>query len=289
MTTVVDIYLKLIIAVLGFVAPTVTLLFPVFFKGIAILKEKLRTQEVQFELLMKNELANIDKSFEAVEKLGVDSTKLKEKFKKERLRKQHHATNELSRSLYYFELKQQIKWIFIPLFLSLVYVMIYAVIKEDIFNMCKIEVVKNIGSVFILLHTIALIIIVIIIFIKIKIPKFKEGLTEWVINNMKKWLSFLVPLAIVSLLVYFCISNNWFNVEDKYVKIHIEAYFLCISLLLFFSTIRRLWGIVCTVIEAKPMLEEHGHDLRPSHFPSTSKKYEIVDVDDAVTKPFNNK
>lgn len=284
MTTVVDIYLKLIIAVLGFVAPTVTLLFPVFFKGIAILKEKLMTQEAQFELLMKKELEDIDKSFEAVEKLGVDSKKLKKTFKKERLRKQQHATNQLSRSLYYFELKQQIKWIFIPLFLSLVYVMIYAIIKEGIFNMCEIEDVKSIGSIIILLHVIGLIMILIRLVIKIKMTKFKVDLTQWEINNSEKWIAFLLPLTIISAIVYFCIDNNWFNVQDKFIKIHIEAYFLCISLLLFFSTIRRLWGIVCTVIEAKPMLEEHGQDLRPSQqVPSSPRKHE--NVDEIVPKP----
>lgn len=283
MTTVVDIYLKLIIAVLGFVAPTVTLLFPVFFKGIAILKEKLITQEAQFEVLMKDELEKIDKSFEAVEELGVNSKKVKEDFKKQRLKKQQAVTNELRRSLYYFELKRQIKLIFIPLFLSLVYVMIYAIIKEDIFNMCKIENVKLIGLIIILLHAIGLIITSIYIIIKIKYTKFRVKLTEWEIVNMRKWLSLLLPLAIISFIVYFCVFYNWFDARDGYVKIQIETYMLCISLLLFFSTIRRLWGIVCTVIEAKPMLEGNGQDLPPSEVPRTSKILE--NVDEIVPKP----
>jgi hypothetical protein len=100
---------------------------------------------------------------------------------------------------------------------------------------------------------------------------------------MRKWLSLLLPLAIISLIVYFCVYYNWFDARDGYVKIQIETYMLCISLLLFFSTIRRLWGIVCTVIEAKPMLEGNGQDLPPSEVPRTSKSSE--NADEITPKP----
>lgn len=256
MTAVVDIYIKLILAVLGFVAPTVTLLFPVFFKGIAIIKERLVIQESQFETLIQKELETIDNSLSSIETLGVDAKKIKSDFKKKRKSKQHQATYILSRSLHYFELKKQIQWIFIPLFLSLVYVMIYSIVKENIFNMWELDGVKSVGKWFIEIHSFLLILTCLWLIVRIKVPNFNKNLSEWHIANNKKWLYLALFITLLSVLAFFCIKDNWFNVVDDYIKIHIEIYILSISLLLFLFTVRRLWGIVCTVIEAKPMLEE---------------------------------
>lgn len=275
MVTVVDIYIKLIIAVLGFVAPTVTLLFPVFFKGITIIKDKLVIQENQFEELIKRELETIDSSLAKVETLGVDAAKIKEDFKRDRINKQHQATNKLRRNLYYFELKEQIKWIFVPLFLSLVYVMIYAIIKDDVFKMLNANDVKCVGAFIILIHAVTFFLTAFGIIIRIYVPKFNKNLTDWAIRNNEKWLYLTFGLLLVSVLVYFCVENNWFNAEDEFIKIHIESYILFISLLLFFSTIRRLWGIVCTVIEAKPMLEENVQDNRPMQVPQVPQPTQV--------------
>lgn len=268
MTTVVDIYIKLIIAVLGFVAPTVTLLFPVFFKGITIIKEKLLVQENQFEELIQTELATIDTSLASVETLGLlDAKTIREKFKKDRIKRQHQATNDLSRSLYYFELKEQIKWIFVPLFLALVYVMLYAVVKENVFNMMTQAEVESLGKDIIIIHAIVLILTTACIFIRIKVTKFNKNLSPWATSNNLKWIFLTLPVGIISLLAYFCICDNWFDAKEEFIKIHIETFILLMSLLMFFFSIRRLWRIACTVIDAKPMLDSWDQERSSSQVP----------------------
>ena len=256
METIIDIYIKLILAVLGFIAPTVTLLFPIFFKGIAIIKEKLLIQEAQFERLTQEEFERIDESFKNAEALGVDTSKLKEKFKKDRTRLQHAAIVGLRRSLYYFELKSQIKWIFIPLFISLVYVMIYSIIKCNIFNRFDIDMVKSIGENIVLFHSIILLLTCVWIYFRVKIDTFKKKLSSWEITINNHWLVITIGALILSILTYLCIRYNWLSFTVENLKICIELYILLISLFMFVFTIRRLWRIVSTVIEAKPMLEE---------------------------------
>ena len=256
METIIDIYIKLILAVLGFIAPTVTLLFPIFFKGIAIIKEKLLIQEEQFERLTQEEFGKIDESFEKVEALGMNTSKVKEKFKKERTKLQHVAIIGLRRSLYYFELKSQIKWIFIPLFISLVYVMIYSIIKCNIFNRFDIDMVKSIGENIVLFHSIILLLTCCWIYFRVKIDTFKKKLSSWEITINNHWLVITIGALILSILTYLCIRYNWLSFTVENLKICIELYILLISLFMFVFTIRRLWRIVSTVIEAKPMLEE---------------------------------
>jgi hypothetical protein len=242
---------------LGFIAPTVTLLFPIFFKGIAIIKDKLLIQEEQFERLTKMESEKIDESLKDAEMMmGPDIQKMKERFKKKRAKQQHNVINELRRSLYYFELKSQIKWIFIPLFISLVYVMLYSVVKCNIFNRFDTDTVKSIGENIVLFHSIIFLLTCAWIFFRVRIDKFKEKLSSWEIAINDRWLGITIGALILSLLTYFCIYNNWLNFTVKNLKICIELYMLLISLFMFVFTVRRLWRIVSTVIEAKPMLEE---------------------------------
>lgn len=263
MATIIDIYIKLILAVLGFIAPTVTLLFPIFFKGIAIMKERLTIQEGQFERLAQEESEKIEEKFQQVEDLGADVSKVKKKFIKDRTKKQDETINTLRRSLYYFELRSQIKWIFIPLFISLVYVMIYSIIKCNVFNRFEIHEVKHIGEVIILIHSIIFLLTSIWVGVRVKINKFKEKLSSWEIIRNDSWLSITIAACIISVLIYLSVCYNWFNFSTKNIIILIETYILSISLFMFLFTVRRLWLIVCTVIEAKPMLEDNRDQDKP--------------------------
>lgn len=256
MNAIVDIYVKLIIAVLGFVAPTVTLLFPVFFKGITNLRKELETQEAQFEELIKFELEKLDASLANLKGFKVEAKKIKEKYKKGRIKAQTKAITALSRNLHYFQLKEQIKWIFIPLFLSLVYVMFFFIIKENLFNSCRLDNIQVVSKFIIILHSILLFLTFGVLVYKIKKHNFSSNLLDsWESNNTKKWIYLVLFLLVGSILNYLFIEYNWCELEDKYIKTHIESYVLCISLLMFFFSIRRLWRIACTVIDSKPMLE----------------------------------
>ena len=107
-----DLFSQLIIAVLGFIAPIVALLFSIFHKGIIILKDKLLKQieKDKKELKSEGEIPAIKEKIKELEKNKKD--------------------NENKIKL--LDLKVQIKYLFLPFFLSLLFICSYYYVSEII-------------------------------------------------------------------------------------------------------------------------------------------------------------
>lgn len=126
MREIVDIYARVLIAVLGFVAPTVTLLMPILGDRIKVLKTQLEIRRRTLSEIISN---NMSAYREALEKIPVNlreslmtAIRNNEDFTNLEFRKSIKIVETQLRSL---NLKVQVKRIFLFLALSIVFVMLY--------------------------------------------------------------------------------------------------------------------------------------------------------------------
>ena len=135
MVTIVDLYAKAVIAVLGFIAPTVTLLLPILGGKISVIRAGIVDRERVSQQIRNGIKAQYQGAIEQMPKGTVrdsfvnsvdkDCAKSTKDFDK--------SIKKLKRSLRILTLKMQIKHIFISLLLSIVFISIYYMSKFHVF------------------------------------------------------------------------------------------------------------------------------------------------------------
>ncbi|MFN8698507.1 MAG: hypothetical protein ACK500_03185 [Flavobacteriales bacterium] len=125
MDVVVDTYARVLIAILGFIAPTVTLIWSFLQDGIRLYEKRIREEESNLELISKDyqsmkeaiskSLSSNDENFQR---------KLNDLFNPEEDRKNaKHRIEKLNKIIYRLNIKYQIKYVFSFLLLSLSFAM----------------------------------------------------------------------------------------------------------------------------------------------------------------------
>ena len=141
MILLVDVYTKLIIAVLGFIAPTVTLLLPLLGRRIEILKRQLVIQEMQMQIIQQNAQSQYEQQFSSItdEGLKTQLQKTAEKYAKGKTKEFDKAVRKLKRQITFLDLKTLIQKIFGALIVSLFFVMAYHLVKVNLYNCFGLE------------------------------------------------------------------------------------------------------------------------------------------------------
>lgn len=136
MVALVDIYIRLIIAVLGFIAPTVTLLLPVLGARIGELKKVLIEQEGVLENIKSELRKEYSAALEQITNQALRSRlqSTTEGYISENTITLTKTIEDKKKQLEFLNLKKQIKVIFGSLILSLVSVMVYELIKVNLYG-----------------------------------------------------------------------------------------------------------------------------------------------------------
>ncbi len=281
MIPVVDIYVKLILAVLGFIAPTVTLLLPVSYKGISIIKKNINIEESQYEILAEQEFSHIRSIAKAQPHMRGILEQAMKTYRVERYQSQTAIIIGYKKKLYYLELKEQIKWIFASLFISLVYVMVYQALHQiDITKFLGIQNFIRAGKLIILGHGVLLFIISVGIFLRLLIEdKFKVSLSNNLIKfpfkhyNSSIWSKRFFVISLLYFLLYLFIEYNWLLMEQSAFKPFIGLIILVTSFTIFLFAIGRIWRVACAVIETRPIVDmEEGRKNVDSSLPQSQEK-----------------
>lgn len=115
MKEAIDIYVKLLVAIISFIAPLIIHLLSVFSDGIAVVRRKFEEEERQMSKLIKEELKADDADIKNL--VSTNSAAFKDKQEKNKCQ------------LQLLEPKRQIKRIFPTLFLSLLFMMIFSLVN----------------------------------------------------------------------------------------------------------------------------------------------------------------
>lgn len=118
MEEIIGIYIKLVLAFLGFVAPSVTLIISVLYKGFYLKRQKLETELIQYQELIK-EMFN--KNEECDFRKNLEDT----------LKKYNTKENEINKKLKLLNPKRQIIRIFISLLFAL-FMIVFNYIPKNI-------------------------------------------------------------------------------------------------------------------------------------------------------------
>lgn len=121
MNSFLDIYVKLVIAVISFIAPIIVYMLSVFGDGIAIISRKAKEEEYQITNLLR---VQADSQGQLDAKIIKRSSKLLQDSEKENKRRLNLLTPH-----------RQIVRVFCPLILALVLIMFDMVVKDPYFNM----------------------------------------------------------------------------------------------------------------------------------------------------------
>ncbi len=128
MKEVIEIYIKIIIAVFGFVAPSFTLLISIYIEGIEKKRIKQEEEIKQLERLIKNNLANNSADLEGEMKSNLKQLEVKK-------RESTHELNLLNP-------KRQVIRMFLPLLFSLICIILYYVERSNIYTYLNVFSIK---------------------------------------------------------------------------------------------------------------------------------------------------
>ena len=134
---VVDIYTKLVIAVFGFIAPTITILLPILEKRIKGVSALLQIQEDTLVSIQKDLNSKYIEKFAGIEdqKLKEVLVKQLEKYNDKSLKVFNGQIKETKKKLKYLNLKHQIKTIIGLLFLALAFICLYHLSRANLYHL----------------------------------------------------------------------------------------------------------------------------------------------------------